>query len=127
MEAAKAIDYQEGFGVAGCDLNLRHWWVAYARQSTREQPENDRLGEYFLTCARLAKQNGGVVPREYVVYDAESSEDLNRPGMIWVRKDLLAGRHAAGIVIPCPGASYLQTLSFSWPSKGIVPTTTTYG
>ena len=127
LEAAKASGYEDGFGTIRCDLNCDHWWVSYTRQSTREQAENDRLGEYLLTCARLAKQNGGVVPREYVVYDAESSEDLNRPGMIWVRKDLLAGRHAASIVIPCPGASYLQTLSFSWPSKGIVPTTTTYG
>lgn len=55
LEAAKASGYEEGFGVTGCDLNLRHWWVAYARQSTREQAENDRLGEYLLTCTRLAK------------------------------------------------------------------------
>ena len=63
LEAAKAAGYEEGFGVTGCDLNFRHWWVAYTRQSTREQAENDRLGEYLLTCARLAKQNGGIVPR----------------------------------------------------------------
>jgi len=115
MEAARTTDYQEGFGVAGCDLNLRHWWVAYARQSTREQAENDRLGEYLLTCARLAKQNGGIVPREYVVYDAESSEDLNRPGMIWVRRELIAGRRIAGIVVPFQGrlsADPLHQLAF---------------
>lgn len=115
LEAAKAAGYEEGFGVTGCDLNLRHWWVAYTRQSTREQAENDRLGEYLLTCARLAKQNGGIVPREYVVYDAESSEDLNRPGMIWLRKELIAGRRIAGIVIPFQGrlsADPLHQLAF---------------
>jgi DNA invertase Pin-like site-specific DNA recombinase len=84
-------------------LNLRHWWVAYTRQSTREQAENDRLGEYLLTCARLAKQNGSIVPREYGIYDAESSEDLNRPGMNWLRKELIVGRRIAGVVIPFQG------------------------
>src|SRR3972149_9085635 len=115
VEGAKATGYEEGFGVAGCDLSLNQWWVAYTRQSTREQAENDRLGEYLLTCARLAKQNGGIVPREYVVYDAESSEDLNRPGMIWLRKELIAGRRIAGIVIPFQGrlsADPLHQLAF---------------
>ena len=103
LEAAKAAGYEAEFGVTGCDLNLRHWWVAYTRQSTREQAENDRLGEYLLTCVRLAKQTGGIVPREYVIYDAKSSEDLNRPGMIWLRTELIAGRRIAGIVIPFQG------------------------
>jgi len=71
-EAARAAGYEEGFGVTGSDLNLRHWWAAYTRQSTREQAENDRLGEYLLTCARLAKQKGVVVPREYILYDTVS-------------------------------------------------------
>ena len=102
-EAAKAAGYEDGFGARGCDLNRNHWWVAYTRQSTREQAENDRLGEYLLTCARLAKQNGGIIPREYVVYDAESSEDLNRPGMNWLRKELITGRRIAGVVIPFQG------------------------
>jgi len=115
LEAAKAAGYEEGFGVIGFDLNHNHWWVAYTRQSTREQAENDRLGEYLLTCARLAKQHGGIVPREYVIYDAESSEDLNRPGMIWLRKELIAGRRIAGIVIPFQGrlsADPLHQLAF---------------
>jgi hypothetical protein len=85
LEAAKAAGYEEGFGVTGCDLSLSHWWTTYNRQSTREQAENDRLGEYLLTSARLAKQNGGIVPREYVIYDADSSEDLNRRGMTGLR------------------------------------------
>ena len=80
-EAARLAGYEEGFGITGCDLTKRDWWVAYNRQSTREQSENDRLGEYFLTCAKVAKQYGVIVPREYIIYDAKSSEDLNRPGM----------------------------------------------
>src|SRR4030042_4972932 len=102
-EAAKAAGYEEGFGVLGCDLNLKHWTVAYNRQSSEEQAKNDRLGEYLLTCARLAKQIGGVVPREYVIYDADSSEDMNRPGIIRLRNELIAGRLISRIVIPSQG------------------------
>jgi len=114
-EAARAAGYKEGFGVGGCDLSQNHWWGAYNRQSPREQSENDRLGEYLLTDAKLAKQNAGIVPREYVIYDAESSEDLNRPGMIWLREELIAGRRIAGIVIPFQGrlsADPLHQLAF---------------
>jgi len=114
-EAAKTAGYEEGFGIIGCDLSLNRWWAAYNRQSTREQAQNDRLGEYLLTSARLAKQNGGIVPREYVIYDAESSEDLNRTGMIWLRKELIAGRRIAGVVIPFQGrlsADPLHQLAF---------------
>ncbi len=114
-EAAKIAGYEEGFGIPGCDLRQQHWWAAYNRQSTREQAENDRLGEYLLTNAKLAKQHGGIVPKEYVIYDSESSEDLNRPGMNWLRKELIAGRHIAGIVIPFQGrlsADPLHQLAF---------------
>lgn len=114
-EAAKAAGYEEGFGVNGCDLSLNRWWAAYNRRSTREQAENDRLGEYLLTTARLAKQYGGIVPREYVIYGAQSSEDLNRPGMSWLRKELIAGRRISGIVIPFQGrlsADPLHQLTF---------------
>jgi DNA invertase Pin-like site-specific DNA recombinase len=114
-EAAKAAGYEDGFGVQGCDLSKNHWWVAYSRQSTREQSENDRLGEYLLSCARLVKENAGIVPREYVIYDADSSEDLNRPGMNWLRKELIACRRIAGIVIPFQGrlsADPLHQLAF---------------
>ena len=78
-EVARVADYEDSFGIPGCDLNHGPWWAAYARQSTREQAENDRLGEYLLTCARLAKQHGAIVPREYVIYDVNSSENLDRP------------------------------------------------
>ena len=50
-EAARLAGYEEGFGITGCDLSQHQWWVVYTRQSTREQTENDRLGEYLLTCA----------------------------------------------------------------------------
>jgi hypothetical protein len=103
MEAAKAAGYEEGFGVTGCDLNLSQWWVAYTRQSLREQAENDRLVEYLLTCAKLAKQAGVIIPREYVIYDVHSSEDLGRPGIGWLRTELMPRRHISGIVIPTLG------------------------
>ncbi|MFC1919482.1 recombinase family protein [Chloroflexota bacterium] len=114
-EAAKTAGYEEAFGITGCDLGQSHWWVAYNRQSTREQAENDRLGEYMLTCAKLTKQSGGTVPLEYVIYDAKSSEDLDRPGMNWLRKELIAGRRIAGIIIPYQGrlsAEPLHQLAF---------------
>jgi len=102
-EAARQADYLQGFGVVGCDLSQKHYWAAYTRQSTREQSENDRLGEYLLTCAKLAKHYGVVVPIEYIIYDAQSSEDLNRPGMEWLRRDLIPQRKISGIVIPFQG------------------------
>src|SRR3989304_1805935 len=115
LEASKAAGYEQGFGIAGCDLKPNTWWVAYTRQSTREQADNDRSGEYLLTCARLAKQNGVIVPREYVIYDADSSEDFNRPGITRLRKELIAGRRIAGIIIPFQGrlsADPLHQLTF---------------
>src|ERR1035437_5868399 len=81
-EAATAADYVQGFGRGDCALKETRWWVASARQSTREQSENDRLADYLRICARLAKQYEVIVPREYILYDADSSEDLNRPRMI---------------------------------------------
>jgi len=115
LEAVQAAAYEEGFGVTGRDLNLKLWWAAYTRQSTREQAENDRLSEYLLSCAKLAKQRGVVVPREYVIYDAESSEDLNRPGISRLRRELIAGRRIAGVIIPFQGrlsADPLHQLTF---------------
>ena len=57
------------WSVRGCDLNKGGWWAAYTRQSSKEQAENDRLGEYLLTCAKITKQIGGIVPREVIIYD----------------------------------------------------------
>ena len=53
--AAKAAGYEEGFGLAGCDLTENGWWAAYTRQSTEEQRNNNRLAEYLLTCAKEAR------------------------------------------------------------------------
>jgi len=115
LEAAKAAHYEEGFGVTGCDLNLGPYWAAYTRQSTREQAENDRLAEYLLSCAKLAKQRGVIVPREYVIYDAHSSENLDRPGVSRLRKELIANRRLIGVIIPFQGrlsADPLHQLTF---------------
>ena len=62
---------------SGCDLSLGIWGSFYIRQSLKEQSENDRLGEYLLTSARLAKKADIIVPKEYVIYDVASSEDFN--------------------------------------------------
>jgi DNA invertase Pin-like site-specific DNA recombinase len=102
-EAAHIADYADSFGITGCDLSQNHWWAAYTRQSTREQSENDRLVEYLLTLAKLAKQLGVIVPREYIIYDVRSSEDLNRPGITWLRRELIAGRRISGIIVPVQG------------------------
>lgn len=96
-------DYISGFGITGCDLSKNLWWAAYARQSTREQTENDRLLEYLITLAKMAKQREVIVPYEYIIYDARSSEDLNRPGIIWLRKELVYHRKISGVIIPLQG------------------------
>jgi DNA invertase Pin-like site-specific DNA recombinase len=101
-EAAKMAGY-DGFGRRGCDLTKITWWTSYLRQSTKEQAENDRMGEYLLTCARLAKERGVVVPREYIICDHVSSEDFNRPGMKRLRGELIAGRRISGVVVPLQG------------------------
>jgi DNA invertase Pin-like site-specific DNA recombinase len=102
-EAARMADYQSGFGIPECDLVNVQWWAAYTRQSTREQTDNDRLGEYLLSCARLAKQHDAVVPREYIIYDVKSSEDFDRPGIQWLLNDLIKQRKISGLVAPSQG------------------------
>lgn len=101
-EAAEAAGYPR-FGADGCDLNQRIWWAAYTRQSREEQAKNNRLPEYLLTCARLAKDKGVVVPREYILADHESSEYLDRKHMTHLRKDLINGRKISGVLIPLQG------------------------
>jgi hypothetical protein len=110
LEAAKAAGYEQGFGLTKCDLKRKDWWVAYTRQSTKEQAENDRLGEYLLTCAKLAKLKGVIVPREYIIYDASTSENFNRPGIIRLRTQLIPGRRIGGILIPSQGRLSDDTL-----------------
>ena len=47
-----------------------------------------------------ARQLGVIVPREYIVYDARSSEDLNPPGIQWLRHEIIASRRVSGIIVP---------------------------
>jgi hypothetical protein len=108
-EAARFADYQ-AFGARDFDLSQPDCWVAYTRQSLEEQAKNDRLAEYLLTCARLAKEKGVVVPREYVIYDAGTSENMNRPGMIRLRTELIAKMRIAGVIIPALGRLSMDDL-----------------
>ena len=59
--AAKAAGY-EGFGMKDCDLSKPIWWAAYCRQSLDQQTKNNRLPEYRLTLAKMARDQGIVVP-----------------------------------------------------------------
>lgn len=102
-EVARVAAYQEGFGVKGCDLTKPTWWAAYVRQSLEEQAKNNRVPEYLLTCARLAKEKGVVVPSEYIVIDHESSDYLDRKHMLFVRKELIEKRRIKGVIIPEQG------------------------
>ena len=101
--AAEAAGYEEGFGVEGCDLTKASWWAAYVRQSLEEQAQNNRIAEYLLTCARMAKDQGMVVPREYILVDHESSEYLDRKHMTYLRKELIAKRRIAGVIFTHQG------------------------
>ena len=96
-QAAKAAGYENGFGVTGCDLSLAVWWAAYCRQSLDQQAHNNRMPEYLLTLARMAKEHGVVVPREYVLYDHVTGEHLDRPGMQFLRHELIDKKRVLGI------------------------------
>ena len=61
-EAASAAHYENGFGIPGCDLSKPIWWAGYCRQSLDQQAQNNRLPEYLLTLAKMAKDLGVVVP-----------------------------------------------------------------
>ena len=102
-EAARVAGYQEGFGVWECDLSHGLWWAAYIRQSTKEQAENDRIGEYLLTCARKAKELNVIVPHEFIIYDSVTSEHLGRPGIKRLRTELIPQKLITGIIIPTLG------------------------
>ena len=98
--AAKAADYVEGFGVRGCDLTNTDYWVSYARQSMEEQRLNNRLAEYLFTCAKEARDLGVVIPFEYILYDNMTGEHLDRPGMAFLRKQLIPNRRIGGVIFP---------------------------
>ena len=102
-EAARVVGYENGFGVRGCDLTKAGGWAAYVRQSLEEQAQNNRIPEYLLICARMAKQRAVTVPREYIIVDHESSEYLDRKNMTFLRKELIARRKIQGVLIPLQG------------------------
>jgi DNA invertase Pin-like site-specific DNA recombinase len=97
-EAARAAGYEGGFGIEGCDLSLATLWAAYCRQSLEQQSQNNRLPEYLLTMAKMARDEGVMVPREYILYDHETGEHLGRPGMIHLRRDLVHGQQVKGVL-----------------------------
>lgn len=97
VEVAKAAHYEQGFGITGCDLSMSVWWAGYCRQSLDQQSHNNRLPEYLLTLAKLAKDQGVVIPREYVLYDHVSGEHLDRPDMQFLRHELVDKRKVLGI------------------------------
>ena len=101
--AAHQADYVNGFGVEGCDLKGSKWWVAYNRQSLIEQADNDRLADYLLTCAKIAKQQGVTIPIEYILYDCGTSEHFGRPAISYLRASLIPNGLVAGIIIPQQG------------------------
>lgn len=97
-QAARAAAYENGFGISGCDLSMPVWWGAYCRQSLDQQAKNNRLPEYLLTMARMAKDQGIVVPREYVLYDHVTGEHLDRPAMQFLRHELMDRKKVLGIL-----------------------------
>jgi len=97
-QAARAAGYEKGFGVPGCDLSQAVWWAAYCRQSLDRQTLNNRLPEYLLTLAKMAKEQGIDVPREYIFYDHESGEHLDRPAMFFLRHELVEKQKVVGIL-----------------------------
>ena len=102
-EAARVAGCEHGFGIKGCDLADQTCWAAYVRQSLDDQAKNNRIPEYLLTCAHLAKERGVVVPREYIVIDHESSDYLDRKHMLFLRTELIANRRIKGVIIPEQG------------------------
>ncbi len=59
-QAAKAVGYEKGFGIRGCELSKTICWAAYCRQSLDQQTQNNRLPEYFLTLAKMAREQGAI-------------------------------------------------------------------
>jgi len=98
IQAAKAAGYEKGFGIRDCDLSKPIWWTAYCRQSLDQQTQNNRLPEYLLTLAKMARDYGVVVPREYVLYDHETGEHLERHNMSYMRYELAHKKHILGIM-----------------------------
>ena len=97
-QATKAAGYEKGFGIQGCDLSKPIWWAAYCRQSLDQQTQNNRLPEYLFTMAKMAKEQGVVVPREYIFYDHETGEHLDRPEISFLRHELIHKQKVVGVI-----------------------------
>ena len=100
---ASKPEFADCFGVKGCDLSLTHWWAAYLRQSLEEQSINNRLPDYLLTLAKTSRELSVVIPREYILYDYETSEHLERAKMLFLRKHLVAIRKIGGVIFTHQG------------------------
>ncbi len=53
---------------------------------------------YLLTLAKMARDQGVVVPREYIFYDHVSGEHLSRPNMEFLRHELMDKKKIIGIL-----------------------------
>jgi DNA invertase Pin-like site-specific DNA recombinase len=98
VQAAKAAGYEKGFGIQDCDLSKPIWWAAYCRQSLDQQAQNNRLPEYLFTMAKMAREQGVVIPREYVFYDHESGEHLDRSEISFLRHELIHKQKVVGVI-----------------------------
>jgi hypothetical protein len=96
-QAAKASGYEKGFGIEGCDLSRPIWWAGYCRQSLDQQAQNNRLPEYLLTLAKMARDQGVIVPREYIFYDHETGQHLDRHSMMYLRHELIEKQKLLGV------------------------------
>jgi|SRR5579859_457003 len=92
-------DVAQHFGVRGLNLKTDHWSV-YIRQSLKEQSRNNRVAEYLLSAALEAFKLNVVVPIEYILYDHETGEHMERPVFLMIRQELIAKRRIAGIISP---------------------------
>lgn len=98
VQAAKAAGYENGFGIPGCDLAKPTWTAAYCRQSLDQQMLNNRLPEYLFTMAKMAKEQGLTVPKEFIFYDHSSGENLSRPQIEFLRHELIHKRKVACVI-----------------------------
>ncbi|MFC2042121.1 recombinase family protein [Chloroflexota bacterium] len=99
-QAARAAGYEKGFGIPDCDLSkpMPTWWAAYCRQSLDQQTQNNRLPEYLFTMAKIAREQGVVVPREYIFYDHATGEHLDRPEISFLRHELIHKQKVVGVI-----------------------------
>jgi DNA invertase Pin-like site-specific DNA recombinase len=95
-------DFKACFGVSmeQARLSGRPMWAAYLRQSTEEQSRNNRIVDYMLRCAELAKERGVIIPVDFIFYDAVTGKHFDRPALREIL-DIHFPRHSfAGIIIP---------------------------